>query len=435
MSPSATTTSSDAATSTFTFDPFANVRTFKYSGSVKAVYPLSPKPKIPPSIRRPNYAREGVRMWLQFWWQVRIPLLTVILPLLARPRLADISEWSTLFALLLLGFAFDGFKQFLESRNIKVNNKNDQDGVRKAATLAREVLEIAASHAKPGVTTDEIDKIVFAEAIKRDCYPSPLGYHGYPKSVCTSINEIICHGIPDQRPLQDGDILNIDVTLFHKGYHGDLNATFPVGKKAEEDVESMKLIKVARECLDAAINICGPGVPYGEIGRVIQPIAESQGCAVVKNYTGHGISNCFHAAPTIYHHATKKSYGIMKPGHIFTIEPMLNLGTEWRDISWPDDWTVATVDGARSAAAEETLLITETGVEILTAKGGPRHIDTTERRKQLEEEIKAREERKKRRKLDTGADTPGSGAATPTPAPEQANPTTTSTSGPAQADK
>ncbi|SJX61916.1 related to MAP1-methionine aminopeptidase [Sporisorium reilianum f. sp. reilianum] len=377
------------ATSTFTFDPFASVRSFKYSGSVKAVYPLSAKPKIPPSIRRPNYAREGVRMWLNFWWQ------------------------------------------FLESRNIKVNTKADQDGVRKAATLAREVLEITASHAKPGVTTDELDKIVFAEAIKRDCYPSPLGYHGYPKSVCTSINEVICHGIPDQRPLEDGDILNIDVTLFHKGYHGDLNATFPVGEKAEQDVESMKLIRVARECLDAAIAICGPGVPYGEIGRVIQPLAESQGCAVVKNYTGHGISNCFHAAPTVYHHATKKSYGIMKPGHIFTIEPMLNLGTEWRDLSWPDDWTVATVDGARSAAAEETLLITETGVEILTAKGGPRHIDTTERRKQLEAQIKAREERKKRRKLDNGgADSPVSGAATPTPAPEEANATTKSVSGP-----
>ncbi|SNX83047.1 related to MAP1 - methionine aminopeptidase [Melanopsichium pennsylvanicum] len=391
MSSTATTTSDHAATSTtkgnFTFDPFANVRSFKYSGTVKAVYPLSPKPKIPPSIRRPNYAREGVRMWLQFWWQ------------------------------------------FLESRNIKLNNKTDQDGVRKAATLAREVLEIAASHAKPGVTTDEIDKVVFAEAIKRDCYPSPLGYHGYPKSVCTSINEVICHGIPDQRPLQDGDILNIDVTLFHKGYHGDLNATFPVGKKAEEDAESMKLIKVARECLDAAINICGPGVPYGEIGRVIQPLAESQGCAVVKNYTGHGISNCFHAAPTIYHHATKKAYGVMKPGHIFTIEPMLNLGTEWRDLSWPDDWTVATVDGARSAAAEETLLITETGVEILTAKGGPRHIDTTERRKQLDEEIRMREESKKRRKLDNGGgSTPASGVATPTPAPEETNPTTKSQS-------
>ncbi|EST07771.2 Peptidase M24, structural domain protein [Kalmanozyma brasiliensis GHG001] len=385
MSPTATTSSDDAAaTSSFTFDPFAAVRSFKYSGSVQAVYPLSPKPKIPPSIRRPNYAREG----------------------------------------------------FLESRNIKVNNKNDQEGVRKAATLAREVLEIAASHAKPGVTTDEIDKVVFAEAIKRDCYPSPLGYHGYPKSVCTSINEVICHGIPDQRPLKDGDILNIDVTLFHKGYHGDLNATFPVGAKAEADAESMKLIRVARECLDAAINICGPGIPYGEIGRVIQPLAESQGCAVVKNYTGHGISNCFHAAPTVYHHATKKSFGIMKPGHIFTIEPMLNLGSEWRDLSWPDDWTVATVDGARSAAAEETLLITETGVEILTAKGGPRHIDTTERRKELEEQIRTREERKKRRKLDNGGtSTPASGAATPTPAPEEANATTKSDAGPAVSDK
>lgn len=265
---------------------------------------------------------------------------------------------------------------------------------------------------------------------------APIERKGLTLNSChvphSSINEVICHGIPDQRPLEDGDILNLDVTLFHKGYHGDLNATFPVGKKAEDDAESMKLIRVARECLDAAINICGPGVPYGEIGRVIQPLAESQGCAVVKNYTGHGISNCFHAAPTVYHHATKKSYGIMKPGHIFTIEPMLNLGTEWRDLSWPDDWTVATVDGARSAAAEETLLITETGVEILTAKGGPRHIDTTERRKLLEQQIKSREERKKRRKLDNGgASTPVSDTATETPAPENTNVTTKIASGPA----
>lgn len=134
MSPTATTGSGDAAEK-FTFDPFANVRSFKYSGSVKAVYPLSPKPKIPPSIRRPNYAREGVRMWLQFWWQVRIPLLTVILPVIARPRHADWLPASTLFALLLLGFGLDGLKQFLESRNIKVNNKADQDGVRKSATV------------------------------------------------------------------------------------------------------------------------------------------------------------------------------------------------------------------------------------------------------------------------------------------------------------
>lgn len=195
----------------------------------------------------------------------------------------------------------------MSSRNIKVNSQKDQDGVRKAAKLAREVLEIAASKIAPGVTTDEIDKVVFDEAIKRDCYPSPLGYHGYPKSVCTSVNEIICHGIPDQRPLQDGDIINLgeyslghgwragkrltessiehfqlDVTLYHRGYHGDLNATYPVGPKAEANEADMLLIKTARECLDAAIAICGPGVPFAEIGRVIQPMAEAKGCAVVK---------------------------------------------------------------------------------------------------------------------------------------------------------
>lgn len=191
-----------------------------------------------------------------------------------------------------------------------------------------------------------------------------------------------------------------DVTLYHRGFHGDLNATYPVGPKAEADETSMHLIKTARECLDAAIAICGPGVPYAEIGKIIQPLAESKGTAVVKSYSGHGISRAFHSAPSVWHHKTKKvglkrglrcrsfeahpcplqSYGIMQPGHIFTIEPMLNVGTEWRDLSWPDDWTVSTIDGARSAAAEETLLITETGVEILTAEGGAKHIDTREAR-------------------------------------------------------
>lgn len=269
--------------------------------------------------------------------------------------------------------------------------------MRKAAKLAREVLQVAASKVAPGVTTDEIDKVVFEEAIKRDCYPSPLGYHGYPKSVCTSVNEVICHGIPDQRPLQDGDIINLDVTLFHHGFHGDLNATYPVGPKAREDADSMLLIKTARECLDAAIAICGPGQPYAEIGRVIQPLAESKGCAVVKRYTGHGISRAFHSAPTVYHHRTKKAYGIMQVGHIFTIEPMLNWGSEWRDLSWPDDWTVSTVDGARSAAAEETLLIVENGVEILTAEGGSRFIDTRDARN-------AREEVKRKRKAEADVD-------------------------------
>ncbi|KAK0568319.1 Methionine aminopeptidase 1 [Tilletia horrida] len=321
------------------FDPFPS---FQYSGSIRPAYPLSPKPDIPPTIRRPNYAREEA---------VRLPWFTSI----------DLAPWIASAAL---------WWEFMSSRTIRVNPPADQEGVRKAAILAREVLMEILAAAKPGVTTDELDKICFQGAIKRDTYPSPLGYHGYPKSVCTSVNEIICHGIPDRRPLEDGDVLNVGT-----------NATIPIGPKCENDEAKMRLIRTARDCLDAAIAICGPGVPFAEIGKVIQPLAESRGCSVVKNYTGHGIGRVFHGAPTIFHHKTKKSYGVMQPGHIFTIEPMINLGPSWKDLSWPDDWTVATTDGAPSAAAEETLLITDTGVEILTAEGGPKVLDTREARK------------------------------------------------------
>lgn len=268
----------------------------------------------------------------------------------------------------------------MTSRNIRVNSKEDCDAVRNVSILAREVLMLAKDAIKTGVPTDEIDKVVFREAIKRDCYPSPLKYHGYPKSVCTSVNEVICHGIPDRRPLQATDIINIDVTLYHKGFHGDLNATWPVDPNAHTpDSPSLKLIRVARECLDKAIAICGPGVPYGEIGKIIQPHAEENGFGVVKRYTGHGVGKVFHGAPTVFHVKTKKAWGIMEVGHIFTIEPMISatpppVGSG--DLSWPDDWTVTTTDGAWSAAAEETLLITPNGVEILTAEGGPRVLDT-----------------------------------------------------------
>lgn len=269
----------------------------------------------------------------------------------------------------------------IPTRNIKVNSEENIAGMRKACALAREVLDIVAAHVRPGVTTDYLDQICFAEAVKRDCYPSPLGYHGYPKSICTSVNEVICHGIPDQYVLQDGDIINLDVTLFHRGYHGDLNMTYPVGPKARENEQAMTLIKTARQCLDIAIALCGPGIPYGALGHVIEPVAEARGCSVVRNYTGHGIGkDMFHGPPTVFHHRTKKAYGVMKPGHIFTIEPMLNLGSDWRDVSWPDDWTVASKSGQWSAASEETLLITETGVEVLTAQGGAKSYDTTNRR-------------------------------------------------------
>ncbi|PWN38723.1 methionine aminopeptidase [Ceraceosorus guamensis] len=332
--------STSTSTSANIYDPFLSSRGFSYepSSSVRAHYPLSTKSIVPDHIEKPNYAKEN----------------------------------------------------FMQSRNIVVTSKDTQQGVRQAATLARQVLEMAAAAIRPGITTDEIDKIVFEEAIKRDCYPSPLGYHGFPKSVCTSVNEIVCHGIPDQRPLQDGDLINLDVTLFHKGYHGDLNATYMVGPTGAADESSLHLIKAARECLDAAIAICGPGVPFAEIGQVIEPMAKEKGCSVVKAYTGHGIGKVFHGAPVVYHHITNKSYGIMQPGHIFTIEPMLNAGlNNHKTKDWPDDWTVTTKDGSRSAAAEETLLITDQGVEVLTAQGGPRSLDTRENRRAWNERKRA----------------------------------------------
>ena len=205
----------------------------------------------------------------------------------------------------------------MRSRNIRVNTPEDIEGVRKAAILAREVLMLARDAIAAGTPTDAIDQSVLREAIARDCYPSPLNYHGYPKSVCTSVNECICHGIPDQRPLKPDDIINIDVTLYHKGYHGDLNATWPVDASHHPPGSpGEKLISTARRCLDEAIAICGPGVHYGEIGKTIQPIAEKEGFGVVKRYTGHGVGKVFHGAPTIFHHKTKKAYGIMEVGHV-----------------------------------------------------------------------------------------------------------------------
>ncbi|KAB5595512.1 hypothetical protein CTheo_973 [Ceratobasidium theobromae] len=273
-----------------------------------------------------------------------------------------------------------------DALNIKILTLEEQDSMRVVCKLAREVLDIAAAAIRPGITTDEIDAIVHEETIKRGAYPSPLNYREFPKSVCTSVNEVICHGIPDQRKLEEGDIINLDVTLYYKGFHGDLNVsgpnarcgiilivadeqeTYPVGKISEE---SQKLIRTTRRCLDAAIAMCKPGVLFRDLGKTIEPIARAQGCSVVRNYTGHGIHNLFHCAPNVPHYAKNKTTGMMKPGMCFTIEPMINLGPSWDVEHWPDNWTAVTVDGRWSAQFEETLLITETGVEVLTA-GKPR---------------------------------------------------------------
>jgi len=248
--------------------------------------------------------------------------------------------------------------------NIKILPDEDIELLRVACKLGREVLDEAAAAMGAGVTTDEIDRVVHEACVDRDCYPSPLNYYRFPKSCCTSVNEVICHGIPDLRPLQNGDICNVDVTVYHGGFHGDLNETFLIG---EISPEAKKLVTTTWECLQRAIEMVKPGVKYRDVGNIIQKHAQASGFSVVRSYCGHGIHKLFHTAPSIPHYAKNKAVGVMKPGHSFTIEPMISEGT-WRDEQWPDDWTAVTQDGKLSAQFEETLLVTETGVEILTKR-------------------------------------------------------------------
>uniref|UniRef100_A0A1I7ZC14 Methionine aminopeptidase n=1 Tax=Steinernema glaseri TaxID=37863 RepID=A0A1I7ZC14_9BILA len=269
------------------------------------------------------------------------------------------------------------------SGQIVVLNEEEKEGLRLACKLGREVLDEAARAIAPGVTTDEIDRVVHEACIERDCYPSPLGYYKFPKSCCTSVNEVICHGIPDLRPLVDGDLCNVDVTVYHRGFHGDLNETFFVGDNVDD--MSKKLVKTTYECLNEAIKIVAPGVKYRAIGDVISKVAHANGFSVVRSYCGHGIHRLFHTAPNVPHYAMSwlelgawhalswlgienKALGVMKAGNSFTIEPMINMGTH-HDDHWPDEWTAVTRDGKRSAQFEQTLLVTETGCEILTQRG------------------------------------------------------------------
>jgi methionine aminopeptidase type I len=187
-----------------------------------------------------------------------------------------------------------------------------------------------------------------AKADHRQAYPSPLNYNHFPKSVCTSVNEVICHGIPDQRVLLDGDIINLDVTLYHEGYHGDLNETYYVGDRAKADPDSVRVVETARECLEEAIKLVKPGTLFREFGNVIEAHAKSRGCSVIRTYVGHGINTIFHCPPNIPHYAKNKAVGECKPGMTFTIEPMIALG-KYRDVTWPDNWTSTTIDGKRTA--------------------------------------------------------------------------------------
>lgn len=234
--------------------------------------------------------------------------------------------------------------------------------MRRAGHAAAEVLEIGAAAIAPGVTTDTIDAIVHQAYIDRSGYPSTLNYRGYPKSLCTSVNEVICHGIPDDRALQDGDIVNLDVTIWLDGVHGDTNATFCVG--AVDDA-SKRLIEVTRQCLDRGIAAVAPGRPFSDIGRAIETHAVANGYEVVRAFVGHGIGEQFHTDLQIPHYYEPRMTTIMEPGMVFTIEPMISMGTGLHKI-WDDDWTAVTADGSRTAQFEHTIVVTASGVEILT---------------------------------------------------------------------
>ena len=235
--------------------------------------------------------------------------------------------------------------------------------MRTASRIAAEALAEAGRAVAPGVTTEEVDRVGHEYLLDHGAYPSTLGYGGFPKSLCTSVNEVICHGIPDSRRIEDGDIVNIDITAFVGGVHGDTNATFLAG---DVDEESTLLVERTHEAMMRGIKAALPGRQLNVIGRVIERYAARFGYGVVRDYTGHGIGTAFHSGLIVPHYDAAPSYDtVIEPGMTFTIEPMLNLGSpDWT--LWDDGWTVVTQDLRRSAQFEHTILITDDGNEILT---------------------------------------------------------------------
>ena len=300
-------------------DPLlARFRNYQFTGKVRPAA-QSPQMKVPYPVSKPDYAETG-------------------------QPISELAE--------------------KRSHHIPVLNDDKIQRMREACVIGREALDLAGAMVKPGVTGDEIDRAVFDFIVSKNGYPSPLNYYNFPKSCCISVNEVICHGIPDMRPLENGDIVNIDISVYFKGVHSDLNETFLCG---EVDRDSRRLVEGTYLSLMETIKLCKPGVLYRDLGHTIQRIASLHHLSVVKTYVGHGVGELFHCNPNVAHYYPNKSVGVMRAGHCFTIEPMLNLGT-YKDKTWPDQWTSVTIDGKRSAQFEHTLLVTDTGVEILTAR-------------------------------------------------------------------
>ncbi len=239
--------------------------------------------------------------------------------------------------------------------------------MRIAGRLAAEALDMIAPFVKPGVSTGELDRLCHQHITEtQQAIPAPLNYHGFPKSICTSVNEVVCHGIPsDGKILKDGDIINIDVTVIKEGYHGDSSIMVHVGEPLPH---LKKLVDTTQECLYKAIDIVKPGITLGDIGHTIQKIAESKHYSVVREYCGHGIGKVFHEEPQVLHYGKPNTGLKLQAGMTFTIEPMINLGQRHTKLNKKDGWTVTTKDRRHSAQWEHTLLVTETGVEVLTAR-------------------------------------------------------------------
>jgi len=252
---------------------------------------------------------------------------------------------------------------------IKLHGPADFEGMRKAGRLTAEALDMLVDEVKPGVTTARLDDLVFRFAMDHGAYPAPLDYRGYRKSICTSINHVVCHGIPDDKPMREGDIVNIDVTLILDGWHGDSSRMYGVGpipRRAE------RLVDVTYESLLRGIAVTKPGAHTGDIGFAIQQYAEAERCTVVRDFCGHGLGRLFHDEPNILHYGRKGEGVELKPGMFFTIEPMINLGRPHVKIL-SDGWTAVTRDRSLSAQFEHTVGVTETGVEIFTLS--PRNLD------------------------------------------------------------
>ncbi|XP_065206186.1 methionine aminopeptidase 1D, mitochondrial-like isoform X2 [Planococcus citri] len=248
---------------------------------------------------------------------------------------------------------------------VLIKTPQEIEGIKASCSLARSVLNAVGKFVRVGRTTDDLDSFAHDFIIQKGAYPSPLGFNEFPRSICTSVNNIVVHGIPDERKLKNGDIVTVDVTVYYKGFHGDCAETYLVG---EVDFRAKQLIKAAQHALQSGIECCGPGVPFETIGRRTERAAQKHGLSIVPAVTGHGIGRFFHERPEIIHYCNDSVDGedyTMKPGMVFTIEPAVSEGTEEVEI-YSDGWTVTTTDNSRAAQFEHTILITDTSYEILT---------------------------------------------------------------------